>query len=131
MQQRNSRVTINLDSSEPAYRQIAVQLRTLIIAGVLPAGSNLPAVRRLAMDLGVHFNTVAEAYRVLAEEGWLDVTHGRCARVVERESPKPSKAEVDTLRRKLRQTLAELRAKGLSSACIRKELDSLLEAVEP
>jgi DNA-binding transcriptional MocR family regulator len=33
-------------------------------------GQQLPTVRELATDMGVHHNTVAEAYRLLALEGW-------------------------------------------------------------
>ena len=36
-------------------------------------------LRHVAVELGVHFNTVAEAYRQLAAEGWLDLKHGRGA----------------------------------------------------
>ena len=82
------------------------------------------------MDLAVHFNTVAEAYRLLAEEGWLDVGHGRNARVVERTAPKTSEASVETHRRKLRQLLAEMRASGVSASRVRKELETLIEAME-
>ena len=69
----------------PAYRQIVDGMRILLVSGKLAPGSELPSVRRMAMDLGVHFNTVAEAYRTLAEEGWIDLRHGRGATVVKRE----------------------------------------------
>ena len=56
--------------------------------GDVVAGTVLPSVRRLAIDSGVHFNTVAEAYRTLAQEGWLDLHHGsEAATVVERDQP--------------------------------------------
>jgi GntR family transcriptional regulator len=130
MPPRNAQIRIDLDSSEPAYRQISSQLRTLFVEGALVPGDALPPVRKLAMDLAVHFNTVAEAYRLLAEEGWLDVGHGRNARVVERRAPKTSEAGVETHRRKLRQLLAEMRASGVSASRVRKELETLIEAME-
>ena len=43
---------------------------------MLPAGSALPTVRRLATDLGLAPNTVAKAYRVLEQDGFV-VTAGR------------------------------------------------------
>ena len=42
-------------------------------------------MRQLALNLGIHFNTVAEAYRALAQEGFLEIVHGHGARVVDRQ----------------------------------------------
>ncbi len=71
--------------------------------GLLPLGGERPSVRRLAMDLGVHFNTVGEAYRQLNEEGWLDLRHGRGARVIERRARETASPErVDEYRVRLR-----------------------------
>ncbi len=66
----SAKIRIDLSSTVPAYRQIVDALRVLLVEGTLPPGSDLPSVRRLAMELGVHFNTVGEAYRTLADEGW-------------------------------------------------------------
>lgn len=49
-----------------------------------------PPLRQLALDLGVHHNTVALAYRELAAEGWLELRRGRGALVVERRDRRPS-----------------------------------------
>jgi GntR family transcriptional regulator len=130
MPRRSAQIRIDLDFNEPAYRQISSQLRTLFVEGVLMPGDTLPPVRKLAMDLAVHFNTVAEAYRLLAEEGWLDVGHGRNARVVERAAPKPSQANLETHRQRLRQLIAEMRAGGVSASRVRRELETLIEAME-
>jgi len=47
---------------------LAGQLRAAIARGALPTGARLPASRVLADELGFARNTVAEAYRRLAEE---------------------------------------------------------------
>ncbi|GAA2461946.1 PLP-dependent aminotransferase family protein [Agromyces soli] len=47
---------------------LAAELRAAIARGALPAGARLPASRVLAGELGFARNTVAEAYRRLAEE---------------------------------------------------------------
>jgi GntR family transcriptional regulator len=130
MPSKNAQIRIDLGAAEPAYRQIAAQLRTLIVEGALKPGDALPPVRVLARDLAIHFNTVAEAYRLLAEEGWLDVGHGRAARVIERATPKVTEAAIETLRHKLRQVLAEMKANGVPVSRMRQELNILLEAVE-
>jgi GntR family transcriptional regulator len=124
-------IRIDLSSATPVYRQIVDQIRTCAVEGVLHSGDVLPSVRRLAIDLGVHFNTVAEAYRTLAEEGWIDVAHGKAARVRSRNAPAPpAAAEVEDFRQRLRHLIAEMRARGLSPARISRELLTLAEGLK-
>jgi GntR family transcriptional regulator len=125
-----AQIRIDLDSAEPVNRQIVDHLRTLLVEGVVAPDDILPSVRRLAMDLGVHFNTVADAYRTLADEGWLEISHGRGVRVRKRQAPRPDEETLATFRRRLRQLAAEMRAQGLSSAVVARELASLLEVVK-
>ena len=121
-------LTIDLASSTPAYRQIADGLRTALCENRLQPGDSLPPVRQLATDLGVHFNTVAEAYRTLAAEGWLDLRRGRGAVVTPRHTPPaPEPAERDRLLRGLRDWVNKLRAAGLAPDEIARELHRSLE----
>jgi GntR family transcriptional regulator len=124
------RLRIDLDSLIPATRQIADGLRMQLVEGALLPGAQLPSVRRAAMELGVHFNTVAEAYRVLAAEGWLDLRHGRGARVIDREPPAAiTQTDLADYRRRLRELISQMRASGVSPARIANELRSLAEAL--
>ena len=125
-----SQIRVDLNSAEPVVRQITAQIRTLIVEGRLGPGDILPSVRRLATDLAVHFNTVAEAYRLLAEEGWLHVSHGRSACVAEWQPSKATERRVASLREKLRHVLAEMRAAGMAPERIRREMLSVLEVLE-
>ena len=119
---------IVLDGPTPVYRQIVDQVRTLCVAGTLNPGHSLPSVRQLAASLGVHFNTVAEAYRTLADEGWVEVRQGRSVQVVERSGPRqPTRAASTQHSSRLRHLVAELRATGFSPDWIRREVDSALE----
>jgi GntR family transcriptional regulator len=123
-------IHIDLDSATPVNRQIVDQLRTRLVEGEVGPGDVLPSVRRLAVDLGVHFNTVADAYRTLAGEGWLDVSQGRSVCVLDRVPP-PASPETRTLfRQRLRQLVAEARAHGLTSASISRELTALMEGMK-
>jgi GntR family transcriptional regulator len=106
------RLRIDLDSDIPAYRQIVNTLRIVLVTGSLKPGAELPSVRRMARDLGVHFNTVAESYRILADEGWLDLRHGRGATVIQREIPTPSPEALEEFQQRLRSLVAEVVAKG-------------------
>lgn len=66
-------VTIDRDRPEAAYEQIAAQIREAVATGALAAGQTLPGVRSLASDLGVNLNTVARAYRLLEEQGFVRI----------------------------------------------------------
>ena len=110
------RVTLNLESPTPAYRQIADDLRRHLVDEQLKPGDLLPPIRQLALDLGVHFNTVALAYRLLAEEGWLELKRRRGAMVIARSAPRAvDQRQVDGLLRQLAQIAAQLRSAGMSS----------------
>lgn len=58
------------------YRQIAEQLRGLILRGEFPPGSRLPAERDLAAQLGVSRPSVREALIALEVEGLVEVRMG-------------------------------------------------------
>ncbi len=121
---------VDAASAVPLVKQIVDQLRVLLVEGSLRPGTALPPVRRVATDLAVHFNTVAEAYRQLATEGWLDLRHGRGATVVERQSPAASRREISGYRQKLRELVSEMRAQGVPAARIAAELKSIVEGME-
>lgn len=124
---REPNLRIVLDDPSPVYRQIVDQIRTLCVEGGLHPGQALPSVRQLAVSLGVHFNTVAEAYRTLADEGWLEVKQGRSVRVADRTPPcTPTRAATAQHRSRLRNFIAELQAQGFSTEWIRQEIESIL-----
>jgi len=124
------KIRIDLNSPAPAYRQIVDAVRILLVNGSLPPGSGLPSVRRLAIDLGVHFNTVGEAYRQLAEEGWLDLRHGRGATVVSRGAqPAAAPQRIREFRAQLRNLVAQMRSAGMPPSRIASELRALIEGL--
>ena len=125
------RVSLDLESPTPAYRQIANDLRRHLVEERLKPGDLLPPVRQLAVDLGVHFNTVALAYRMLADEGWLELKRRRGAAVLARNAPPVDRRQVDHLLRQLGQIAAELRSVGMSARQISAALRRLAEGARP
>lgn len=113
---QNEAIQIDLDSATPAYRQIVDGLRAMLVAGTLRPGSRLPPVRQLAADLTVHHNTVAEAYRILAAEGWLDLRQGRGATVLDHKPSPATPADEAWFVRSLRELIIQAIAKGISEA---------------
>ena len=131
MVKRTPTIRIDLESPIPIYRQIVDSLRTHLVDGELVPGNVLPSVRRLALELGITFNTVAQAYRQLAEEGWVDLKHGRRAVVIDRQFPAGvSREKVMAFRRRIREMVAQMRADGLSPADIARELRLVVERME-
>jgi len=70
-------IHLNRQSDTPLYRQIATQLRGAMTSGAFEADPRLPAMRRLAQDLGVNRLTIARAYRELADAGLISGEVGR------------------------------------------------------
>jgi len=122
-------IRIDLSSPVPAYRQIADAIRALLVDRALKPGQQLPTVRQLAIDLAVHHNTVAEAYRLLSAEGWLDLKRRRGALVLERSRPNASAKERGALRQRLRGLVAEMRTAGLPLDAIRAEFDLIAQGL--
>jgi GntR family transcriptional regulator len=63
-------------SPVPLWEQIAARVRVAIAAGDLLAGEALPSVRELAKRLRVNPATVAQAYRELGTEDFVESRHG-------------------------------------------------------
>ena len=120
-------ITVDFDSDVPIYRQIADQIRALVARRLLSKGDELPSVRRLGTMIGVNQNTVARAYRILAEEGLVLLRHGAGARVSEPKNPYREPGTLDDHERRLHDIISRLVLRGAS----RGEVESALkEAVE-
>jgi DNA-binding FadR family transcriptional regulator len=77
------------------YRQIADQVRALMVSGEFALGSRLPAERDLAVQLGVSRPSVREALIALEVEGMIEVRTGSGIYVQRTESPSKS-ADTET-----------------------------------
>jgi GntR family transcriptional regulator len=115
---------IDLGAATPAYEQIANGLRALLVAAAMAPGEQLPTVRQLALDLGVHHNTVAEAYRQLAAEGWLDLRRRRGAIILDRPTPASSPEAVADFARRLEELIAKAIGAGVPRERIAAELET-------
>jgi DNA-binding transcriptional regulator YhcF (GntR family) len=63
-------------SATPPFEQVRVQIIEAVRSGRLAAGTRLPPVRTLAVELGLATNTVARAYRALERDEVIE-TRGR------------------------------------------------------
>ncbi len=73
----------------PIYLQICRRFKTAIAQGHLRAGQRVPAVRALATELNLARGTIETAYRILTDEGYLQM-RGAAGTVVSPALPAPA-----------------------------------------
>lgn len=121
-------ITIDERDRRPLYRQVADEIKGLIAAGELLAGSSLPPVRQVAADLGVNLNTIATGYRVLQREGFINIKHGSGALVASRV---PGQKADEQVQIQLRAALTDLVLSGLTrtqvNALVNEMIDGLVK----
>src|SRR3954468_15167425 len=101
---------LHLSASDvPIYVQIVQQIKHLVASGRLASGEELPPIRALAEQLLVNPNTVARAYRELAQAGVL--TNRRTAGTyVAAGAPRVARKQcLDALTERIDALLAEVR----------------------
>jgi GntR family transcriptional regulator/MocR family aminotransferase len=65
-----------LDRTKPLVDQLVSQVMARVGQDPAATGARLPSIRGLAVELGVNRNTVAQAYKELAQKGYLDSRFG-------------------------------------------------------
>jgi len=125
-------LTLKIDRRHeaPVYEQVADQLRRLVASGALGPGAALPSVRQLAGDLGVNLNTIARAYRLLEEEGFL-LIRDRAGVEVAAPAAKVDKSSRARLLEQMRATLARLRQAGMTPKELLLVVQREVEAMGP
>ncbi|SMR72053.1 transcriptional regulator, GntR family [Aliiroseovarius halocynthiae] len=66
-----------MEGRGPKYQRLADGLMAAIRSGTLPEGEKLPPVRELAWELKITPGTVARAYSILGNGGWVSAEVGR------------------------------------------------------
>lgn len=118
-------ITLNYRDARPIYEQVRDGLRRLIVSGAIADGEKLPSVRQLASQLAINPNTIQRAYNELEAEGYAASVPGKGSFAVS------GARDADDVRRRelsarLRETVAELRAMGVS----RQEIEALCKEAE-
>jgi GntR family transcriptional regulator len=100
----------------------------MIATGTLKPGDQLPTVRHLALDLRINFNTVARAYRMLDEAGFISTQQGRGTYVLEQPPPADQKKLRRTKLQELtRRYLEEGRRLGYTPDEVHKQFENSLK----
>ena len=110
-------LTIDSESATAPFEQVRIQIAAAVAAGQLSAGTRLPTVRSLAVDLGLAANTVARAYRELEADAVI-ATLGRRGTFVRSEvvdEPAAHSFAADTARVSAAGYVQTVRRLGLTS----------------
>lgn len=62
---------LKFSGKQDVYLEVANRYKEYIKLGIIKKGEKLPSVRSAAGDLGINPNTVAKAYSLLEEEGFI------------------------------------------------------------
>ena len=70
-------IILDYQERRPIYEQVVEKIQLLIVRGVLAPDSQLPSVRKLAMELSINPNTIQRAYAELEQQGFIYPVKGR------------------------------------------------------
>jgi GntR family transcriptional regulator len=119
-------ISIDIDAPIPPFAQLIAQVKSAVQSGQLKAGEPLPSIRQLANDLALNLKTVAKAYRLLERDAVIQ-TRGYRGSFVHPDAKKNCKVDVNKQAyEKLDETIAELRAAGVTDSEIRNAFNRSL-----
>jgi GntR family transcriptional regulator len=122
------KISIDIDDPAPPFAQLIAQVKAAIQSGRLRPGEPLPSMRQLANDLALNLKTVAKAYRLLERDAVIQ-TRGYRGSFVHADAKANSRVDVSELaHERLHETVAELRAEGVTDSEIRNAFNRAMNA---
>jgi GntR family transcriptional regulator len=113
------KISIDVDDPVPPFAQLIAQVKAAVQRGRLKPGQPLPSIRQLANDLALNLKTVAKAYRLLERDAVIQ-TRGYRGSFVHPDAAANCSVDLsEQAHEKLRETIAELRAAGVTDSEIR------------
>jgi GntR family transcriptional regulator len=113
------KISIDIDGPVPPFAQLIAQVKAAVQAGRIRPGDPLPSIRQLANDLALNLKTVAKAYRLLERD---EVIQTRAYRgsFIHPDAAENCSVDMNELaNERLQETIAELRAEGVTDSEIR------------
>ena len=120
-------IILNNASMIPIYEQLAEQVKSQILSGVLPENEALPSVRTLSASLKISALTVKKAYDKLEEDGFVVTVHGKGTYVAPTNHSLALEARRRAVEEEFSRALDKARAVGMTGQEIRELLELLLE----
>ncbi len=107
-------IQISSGSQEPIYSQIVEQIRQATAKGEIGIGEKLPAVRKLASELVINPNTVAKAYTILEQTGFVVTKSGSGTFVTDPKLRHHNGADMNILAERIDSVIARALSLGIS-----------------
>ena len=120
-------IILNNASMIPIYEQLAEQVKSQILSGVLPENEALPSVRTLSASLKISALTVKKADDKLEEDGFVVTVHGKGTYVAPTNRSLALEARRRAVEEEFTRALDKARAVGMTRQEIRELLELLLE----
>jgi GntR family transcriptional regulator len=118
------------NSGVPIYVQLREQLLSLIGAGRLMPGDQMPTMRQVAVALRVDLNTVRRAYDELEALGALSISRGVGTFVAAHPQTRAGSAEAVRVASLAQQTVALAKSMGIDPVEVARRILQILEAKE-
>lgn len=122
-------IVISNTSEEPIYKQIARQIKDMIIRGDLGEGEALFSIRNMAKELGISVITVKKAYEELEREGYIVTTQGKGTFVAVKNREFLREMRLKVVEEKLEEAVKTGKSVGLSLEEMTEMLEILYEEV--
>jgi GntR family transcriptional regulator len=112
-------ISIDIDAPVPPFAQLIAQVKEAVQTGRIRPGDPLPSIRQLANDLALNLKTVAKAYRLLERDAVIQ-TRGYRGSFVHPDAAANCSVDLsEQAHDRLQETIAELRAAGVTDSEIR------------
>lgn len=105
-------IWIDYKDSRPIFEQIVEKYEKLILHGAIEANTQMPSIRKLAMELSLNPNTVQKAYAELERRGYTYTVKGKGVFV--NYDPKQKAAKTEQVLESIQALVSEAMELGLS-----------------
>jgi len=113
-------------SPTPLYAQIASRIRIAVSSGDLLPAALLPSVRELALQLRINPATVAQAYRELERDGFVEIRRGSGTFVRELAPGRRARERAQQARALIHKLVNDARRLGVTPRELRDAIDAEL-----
>ena len=114
-------IAIDYQSRIPIYEQIVLEIEKLVALNILSPGEQIPAIRELALTIGVNPNTIKKAYDTLEARGVIISKSTKGTFIVDNVD-RVKKDKVEAIILEIEEKIKELENIGLDKKEISKKL---------
>ena len=119
---------LNPQSDLPIYQQIVEQTKELVIRGVLQNGEQMPSIRELATILAINPTTVAKAYKLMENDGFIEKVQGKGSFITYQGIDKDIR--IKELQKEIKCIFEEMRFLKVEKNDIKEQILQILEKIE-